>query len=57
MDHPLALITSLTTDATMPGAFAGRVGDEIARLTARDRRLLDLLAEHQALTTDHRPGV
>lgn len=51
MDHPLALITSLTTDATMPGALAGRVGDEIARLTVRDRRLLDLLAEHQALTT------
>jgi hypothetical protein len=52
MDHPLALITNLMSDATMPGALAGRVADEVARLTSRDRRLLDLLAQHQTLTTE-----
>lgn len=48
MDSPLAL----TPAKGLPSAFSRNVGAEMYRLTSRDRRLLDLLATHQCLTTE-----
>jgi hypothetical protein len=48
MDHPL---TTSGPDRRRPAAGAGRVAAELARLTPRDRWLLDLLDQHQVFTT------
>lgn len=48
MDHPLAL----TPAKGLPSAFSRKITAEMYRLTSRDRRLLDLLAAHQCLTTE-----
>jgi hypothetical protein len=48
VDDPLVL----TPAKTLPSALSRKIGEEMYRLTSRDRRLLDLLAAHQCLTTE-----